>query len=142
MASRVVMPKLSDTMEEGRILRWLRKEGDPIETGQALAEVETDKATVEMEAYTNGTIRKLIAAEGQFAKVGQLIGIIGAADEDISSLLPVAGAAEVAAATPAAPAAGSSDETSSPAAPMMAISSPTFANWPSTAINFRIVPLA
>lgn len=96
MASRVVMPKLSDTMEEGRIIRWLRKEGDPIETGQALAEVETDKATVEMEAYTNGTIRKLIAAEGQWVKVGDLIGIIGDAGEDITSLLPVAGAAEAA----------------------------------------------
>jgi len=105
MASRVVMPKLSDTMEEGRIIRWLRKEGDPIETGQALAEVETDKATVEMEAYTNGTIRKLIATEGQFVKVGGLIGIIGAAGEDISALLPTGGAAEPAAATPmAAPA--------------------------------------
>ncbi len=93
MASRVVMPKLSDTMEEGRILRWLKKEGDPIETGQALAEVETDKATVEMEAYANGTIRKLIAVEGQFAKVGELIAIIGAAGEDVSSLLPAADAA-------------------------------------------------
>ena len=77
MASRVVMPKLSDTMEEGRILRWLKKEGDTVETGQALAEVETDKATVEMEAYTNGTIRKLIATEGQFVKIGELIAIIG-----------------------------------------------------------------
>jgi len=106
MASRVVMPKLSDTMEEGRIIRWLRKEGDPIETGQALAEVETDKATVEMEAYTNGTIRKLIATEGQFVKIGGLIGIIGSADEDISALLPTGGAAEPAAAKPAgAPAA-------------------------------------
>jgi len=93
------MPKLSDTMEEGRILRWLKKEGDPIETGQALAEVETDKATVEMEAYSNGTIRKLIAVEGQFAKVGELIAIIGAAGEDISSLVP---AADAAPSTPAA----------------------------------------
>jgi pyruvate dehydrogenase E2 component (dihydrolipoamide acetyltransferase) len=102
MASRVVMPKLSDTMEEGRIIRWLRKEGDPIETGQALAEVETDKATVEMEAYTNGTIRKLIATEGQFVKVGDLIGIIGSADEDISALVPAGGAAAPIAARPAA----------------------------------------
>ena len=92
MASRVVMPKLSDTMEEGRILRWLKKEGDTIETGQALAEVETDKATVEMEAYTNGTIRKLISTEGQFVKVGDLIAIIGAPEEDVSALLPAAGA--------------------------------------------------
>jgi len=93
MASRVVMPKLSDTMEEGRILRWLKQVGDAVETGQALAEVETDKATVEMEAYANGTIRKLIATEGQFVKVGDLIAIIGAPDEDVSALVPAAGAA-------------------------------------------------
>jgi pyruvate dehydrogenase E2 component (dihydrolipoamide acetyltransferase) len=102
MASRVVMPKLSDTMEEGRILRWLKKEGDTVETGQALAEVETDKATVEMEAYTNGTIRKLISTEGQFVKVGDLIAIIGAPGEDVSALLPAAGAAGAAAAPEAA----------------------------------------
>jgi pyruvate dehydrogenase E2 component (dihydrolipoamide acetyltransferase) len=87
MASRVVMPKLSDTMEEGKILRWLKQEGDKVETGQTLAEVETDKATVEMEAYTNGTIRKLVAAPGDTIKIGALIAVIGAPDEDISSLL-------------------------------------------------------
>jgi pyruvate dehydrogenase E2 component (dihydrolipoamide acetyltransferase) len=87
MASRVVMPKLSDTMEEGKILRWLKQEGDKVETGQTLAEVETDKATVEMEAYTNGTILKLVAAPGDTIKIGALIGIIGAAGEDISALL-------------------------------------------------------
>jgi len=103
MASRVVMPKLSDTMEEGRILRWIKKEGDPVETGQALAEVETDKATVEMEAYTNGTIRKLIAGEGQTVKVGDQIAIIGLPDEDISGLMPAAAApAGSAASAPAA----------------------------------------
>src|SRR5512133_3209102 len=90
MASRVVMPKLSDTMEEGKILRWLRKEGDKVETGQTLAEVETDKATVEMEAYTNGTIRKLVAQDGDSVKVGDLIAVIGAPDEDISALLEAA----------------------------------------------------
>ena len=101
MASRVVMPKLSDTMEEGKILRWLRKEGDKIETGQTLAEVETDKATVEMEAYTSGVIRKLVAAEGETAKIGALIAVIGAPDEDISALLEAA--APKAAPEPAAP---------------------------------------
>jgi len=99
------MPKLSDTMEEGRILRWLKKEGDTVETGQALAEVETDKATVEMEAYTNGTIRKLISSEGQFVKVGDLIAIIGAPGEDVSGLLPAAGAPAPPAETKPAPAA-------------------------------------
>jgi pyruvate dehydrogenase E2 component (dihydrolipoamide acetyltransferase) len=87
MASRVVMPKLSDTMEEGRIIRWLKQEGDAVETGQALAEVETDKATVEMEAYANGVIRKLVASEGDTIRIGSLIAIIGAPDEDVSSLL-------------------------------------------------------
>ena len=101
MASRVVMPKLSDTMEEGRILRWLKKEGDAVETGQALAEVETDKATVEMEAYANGTVRKLITPEGQFVKIGGLIAIIGDPGEDVSALLPAAGGPP-AALTPAA----------------------------------------
>jgi pyruvate dehydrogenase E2 component (dihydrolipoamide acetyltransferase) len=114
------MPKLSDTMEEGRILRWLRKEGDPIETGQALAEVETDKATVEMEAYSNGTIRKLIAVEGQFAKVGELIAIIGAAGEDISSLVPAAGAAASTPARAGTVAASSSATATRPAPAMLA----------------------
>jgi pyruvate dehydrogenase E2 component (dihydrolipoamide acetyltransferase) len=98
------MPKLSDTMEEGRILRWIKKEGDPVETGQALAEVETDKATVEMEAYTNGIVRKIVAAEGQFVKVGQQIAVIGTADEDISALLPGPAAAAPVESAPARPA--------------------------------------
>jgi pyruvate dehydrogenase E2 component (dihydrolipoyllysine-residue acetyltransferase) len=100
MASRVVMPKLSDTMEEGRILRWLKKEGDQVETGQALAEVETDKATVEMEAYTNGVLRKLVAGPGDTVKVGATIAVIGSPDEDIAALL------ERAAPAPAPQAAG------------------------------------
>jgi len=129
MASRVVMPKLSDTMEEGRILRWLKKEGDTIETGQALAEVETDKATVEMEAYTNGTIRKLISTEGQFVKVGDLIAIIGAPDEDVSALLPAAGAQAPAAEpqrAPAPPPAAASKPTQA-AAPLPAAGAPAAA---------------
>jgi len=125
MASRVVMPKLSDTMEEGRILRWLRKEGDPIETGQALAEVETDKATVEMEAYANGTIRKLIAVEGQFAKVGELIAIIGAAGEDVSSLLPAAGAVERVEATAVPPSSAAARPVQAMAAPASGAPAPT-----------------
>jgi pyruvate dehydrogenase E2 component (dihydrolipoamide acetyltransferase) len=97
MASRVVMPKLSDTMEEGKILRWLKSEGDKVETGQTLAEVETDKATVEMEAYTNGVLRKLVAAPGDTVKIGALIAVIGSPDEDISALLEQASAAPPAA---------------------------------------------
>jgi pyruvate dehydrogenase E2 component (dihydrolipoamide acetyltransferase) len=140
MASRVVMPKLSDTMEEGRILRWLKKEGDTIETGQALAEVETDKATVEMEAYTNGTIRKLISAEGQFAKVGELIAIIGAPGEDVSALMPAAGAAAPAA--DAQPAAVPSPA-AAPRAPQAAASLPaTGAALAATGRSLKASPLA
>ena len=140
MASRVVMPKLSDTMEEGRILRWLKKEGDAIETGQALAEVETDKATVEMEAYTNGTIRKLISAEGQFAKVGELIAIIGAPGEDVSALMPAAGAAAPAA--EAKPAAVPSPA-AAPRAPQAAASLPaTGAALAATGRSLKASPLA
>ena len=105
MASRVVMPKLSDTMEEGRILRWLKQEGDSVETGQTLAEVETDKATVEMEAYTNGVLRKLVASPGETVKVGEIIAVIGGKDEDISALLGTSAAARPAPARPPAPSA-------------------------------------
>ena len=136
MASRVVMPKLSDTMEEGRILRWIKKEGDPVETGQALAEVETDKATVEMEAYTNGTILKLIATEGQFAKVGDLIAVIGAAGEDFSALLPAAGAQ--------APASAPAPAAAAPAAPRVpqpALSQPAAAPA-ATGRSVKASPLA
>jgi pyruvate dehydrogenase E2 component (dihydrolipoamide acetyltransferase) len=103
MASRVVMPKLSDTMEEGRILRWLKQEGDRVETGQALAEVETDKATVEMEAYTNGTLRKILAPQGETVKVGTLIAVIGAPDEDISAIVAEGGRQQAASAAPPPP---------------------------------------
>jgi len=100
------MPKLSDTMEEGKILRWLKREGERVETGQTLAEIETDKATVEMEAYTTGVVRKLVAAEGETVAIGGLIAVIGAPDEDIAPFLaerPVAAAAlEGASRTPAA----------------------------------------
>jgi pyruvate dehydrogenase E2 component (dihydrolipoamide acetyltransferase) len=139
MASRVVMPKLSDTMEEGRILRWLKKEGDTIETGQALAEVETDKATVEMEAYTNGTIRKLISGEGHFAKVGELIAIIGAPGEDVSALMPAAGpAAPAAEARPAAvPSPGAP-----PKAPQVAASLPATGALAATGRSLKASPLA
>jgi len=142
MASRVVMPKLSDTMEEGRILRWLKQEGDPVETGQALAEVETDKATVEMEAYTNGTIRKLISAEGQFVKVGDLIAIIGAPGEDVSALLPAA-AAPAPAAEPGPPPAAAPSPGAAPrsfqaaAAPLAAAGAPA-----ATGRSVKASPLA
>ena len=87
MASKVIMPKLSPTMEEGQIARWLKKEGDKVSMGEPLAEIDTDKATMEMQALANGVLRKIIINEGESAPLGNLIAVIGEPDEDISALL-------------------------------------------------------
>lgn len=89
------MPKLSPTMEEGQISRWLKKEGDKVSMGEPLAEIDTDKATMEMQALANGVLRKILINEGQSAPLGQLIAVIGEPNEDIAALLseaPVAAA--------------------------------------------------
>src|SRR6266550_899798 len=77
--TKVVMPKLSDAMESGKIIKWLKKEGDQVEGGDILAEVETDKADVEMEAFGAGVLRKILAPAGSKVPVGSLLGIIAAA---------------------------------------------------------------
>lgn len=87
MATKVIMPKLSPTMEEGQISRWLKKEGDKVSMGEPLAEIDTDKATMEMQALGNGVLRKILIGEGQSAPLGQLIAVIGEPNEDIASLL-------------------------------------------------------
>src|ERR1041385_2630184 len=87
MATKVIMPKLSPTMEEGQIARWLKKEGDKVSMGEPLAEIDTDKATMEMQALSNGVLRKIIINEGESAPLGNLIAVIGEPDEDISALL-------------------------------------------------------
>lgn len=99
MASKVIMPKLSPTMEEGQIARWLKKEGDKVSMGEPLAEIDTDKATMEMQALANGVLRKILIQEGQSAPLGQLIAVIGEPNEDIASVL-----SEAPAAAPPAPA--------------------------------------
>ena len=73
MASNVVMPKLSDTMESGVILKWIKKEGDAVEPGDILAEVSTDKADMEMEAYVGGVLKKILISEGKTAKEGEVL---------------------------------------------------------------------
>ncbi len=87
MASKVIMPKLSPTMEEGQIARWLKKEGDKVSMGEPLAEIDTDKATMEMQALANGVLRKILINEGESAPLGQLIAVIAEPDEDIALLL-------------------------------------------------------
>lgn len=87
MASQVVMPKLSPTMEEGVLARWLKSEGDTVSMGEPIAEVDTDKATMEMQALSAGVLRKILIKEGESAPLGQIIAVIGGADEDISALI-------------------------------------------------------
>src|SRR5215475_4858716 len=87
MASRVVMPKLTDTMEEGVLLAWKKREGDKVEAGEALAEIETDKAIMDLEAFASGILRKILVQDGATVMSGTLIGVIGGADEDITSAL-------------------------------------------------------
>ncbi|HEX2276999.1 MAG TPA: pyruvate dehydrogenase complex dihydrolipoamide acetyltransferase [Candidatus Tectomicrobia bacterium] len=87
MATQIVMPKMSETMEEGVVVKWLKREGDRVATGDALAEIETDKAVLELEATTPGVLRQIVAQEDSKVPVGQLIAVIAAADEDISPLV-------------------------------------------------------
>jgi pyruvate dehydrogenase E2 component (dihydrolipoamide acetyltransferase) len=85
--TKVVMPKLSDAMESGKIIKWLKKEGDRIQGGDILAEVETDKADVEMEAFGAGVLRKILVPAGEQAPIGALIGVIAEPSEDIAALV-------------------------------------------------------
>lgn len=65
MASRVVMPKLTDTMEEGVLLAWKKQEGEPVQAGEVIAEIETDKAVMDLEAFAPGILRKVLVREGR-----------------------------------------------------------------------------
>jgi pyruvate dehydrogenase E2 component (dihydrolipoamide acetyltransferase) len=81
------MEALSPTMEEGQLVRWLKGEGDEVAEGDVLAEIETDKATMELVARGSGVLRRIALGEGQTAPVGQVIGVIASPDEDIESLV-------------------------------------------------------
>ena len=97
MAVKIEMPKLSDTMEEGVIAKWNVKEGDKVSSGDVIAEVETDKATMEVEVFDDGTILKIMAEEGEAIPLGGLIAIVGEEGEDISDLVDGSGDGEKAA---------------------------------------------
>jgi pyruvate dehydrogenase E2 component (dihydrolipoamide acetyltransferase) len=100
------MPKLTDTMEEGVLLEWKKREGDPVQAGEALAEIETDKAVMDLEAFASGILRKILVQNGETVESGTLLGVIGEADEDITEALsdrvmPVAATSAKPAAAPA-----------------------------------------
>ena len=106
MAEVIRMPLLSDTMTEGKIVKWNKKVGDKVKSDDVLADVETDKATMEVVGYADGTLLYLGVPEGKAAQVNEIIAIVGKEGEDIQSLLdkPAAGAPAPAAASTAAPA--------------------------------------
>ncbi|MGI8926987.1 MAG: dihydrolipoamide acetyltransferase family protein [Tepidiformaceae bacterium] len=88
MATEVTMPQMGADMTEGTVVRWLKQPGDVVARGDIIAEIETDKATVEMEAFEAGTLIKLVAEEGQTVPVGEVIALIGEADEDAPEVEP------------------------------------------------------
>jgi pyruvate dehydrogenase E2 component (dihydrolipoamide acetyltransferase) len=115
MAVEIKMPQLSDTMSAGKILAWKKKEGERVERGDILAEVETDKANLEIECFHPGTLLKVVAPTGTNAKVGEVIAIIGQAGEQVSAPTGAAQTQPAAQAAPVAPA---------PAAPSPALAAP------------------
>src|SRR5258706_16426245 len=96
MAESITMPKLGFDMREGILVRWVKNEGEAINKGDILAEIETDKATVEVESHASGVVRKLLASQGDAIPVGAVMAIVGTADEKIDDLIPSAGESKAA----------------------------------------------
>lgn len=86
MPINLEMPKLSDTMTEGTVVRWLKKEGDEVEIGDEVAEIETDKATMAMEAFDEGILAKILIPEGGKAPIGGVLAVITAEGESLDDV--------------------------------------------------------
>ena len=124
MPVNILMPALSPTMEKGNLAKWLKKEGDPVKTGDVIAEIETDKATMEYEAIEDGTLAKIVVPEGtNDVPVNQLIAVLAQEGEDVKA----AAAGEGWGAGAAALGAG--------AAPLLAAAAAAFTSSPSCAIT-------
>lgn len=102
MATEIQLPALSPTMTEGKIVKWLKKEGESISSGEAIAEVETDKSNLEVEAFDDGVLLKILVPEGETGKVGAPIAVIGQKGEKVEASAAPAKAAPAAAPAPAA----------------------------------------
>ena len=136
MPVNILMPALSPTMEKGNLAKWLKKEGDPVKTGDVIAEIETDKATMEYEAIEDGTLAKIVVPEGtNDVPVNQLIAVLAQEGEDVKATAAAAAKASPAAKAPSAveatpkpaqPAvsAVAAEARASPAAPIPAATSP------------------
>ncbi|HET7874441.1 MAG TPA: dihydrolipoamide acetyltransferase family protein [Methylomirabilota bacterium] len=136
MITKVLMPKLSEAMETGKVIKWLKKEGDAVKGGDVIVEIETDKANVEIEAFGSGVLRKIIVSAGGQVPVGDLIAVIADPADDISAV------AAAPAAKPAAPAAAAAPPPApAPAArPLPAMES--YRSEPATAAVVPMHPVA
>lgn len=142
MAELVIMPKLGFDMAEGTLVRWVKREGEPVEKGELLAEIETDKATVEVESTFSGTVRRLLVEEGAIVPVGDPIAVIGAADEEIDWDQLLGGVAEEEAAAGAPAAEPAVAPAPAVAAPSAAVAPPTPADGGRLPGGVRASPLA
>ena len=150
MAEAITMPKLGFDMREGVLIRWVKNEGEAINKGDILAEIETDKATVEVESHASGVVRKLFGSQGDSIPVGATMAIVGAEGDNIDGLMPAGGAPAPAAAAPAAatpaPAPAATTVAAAPApvaAPAAApVAAPVAAALPANVGPIKASPLA
>src|SRR4030095_8891961 len=138
MITKVLMAKLSAAMETGKVIQWLKKEGDAVKGGDVIAEIETDKANVEVEAFGSGVLRKILVGPGGTVPVGEMIGVIADPADDVSGLAaapskPAAPAAPAPAAAPSASAPAASPPAPGPAGPAEAVPAmETYRSTPAT----------
>ena len=146
MPIEITMPKLSDTMTDGTLVKWLKKENAKIKPGDVIAEVETDKATQELEAFEPGTVARIVAKEGEKIPVGGLIVVLAKPEEDVAAVAKAAGgkSSSSAAAAPQAPAAATPAATPAPVPAPAAAPAPAPAPAPSADASrpVRSSPLA
>jgi pyruvate dehydrogenase E2 component (dihydrolipoamide acetyltransferase) len=152
MITKVLMPKLSDAMETGKVVQWLKREGDAVKAGDIIAEIETDKANVELEAFGSGVLRKVMVGPGGQVPVGELIGVIADPADDLSGIsAPAPGAAAPpappatapAAAQPAAPQPAAPAPARRPPAPQPAAAAlPAMETYQSVPATTNVVPLS
>lgn len=141
MAEAITMPKLGFDMREGVLIRWVKNEGEAINKGDILAEIETDKATVEVESHAAGTVRKVFGGQGDSIPVGATMAIVGTPDENIDSLVPAGGAKPA----PAAAAPAAATPAPAPEAAPTAAAAATPAATPAPVVNtgpIKASPLA
>src|SRR5690242_2590753 len=143
MPINILMPALSPTMEKGNLAKWLKKEGDKVKSGDVIAEIETDKATMEVEAVDEGTIAKILVPEGTAdVPVNNVIAVLAGDGEDVKAAAASGGAAAPAPKAAAAPAAAASAAPAPAAAPAAQAAAAPAAHAPASGARIFASPLA